>query len=174
MERTESIVIQVSPPDENNKIKEMEMFGWSLQSRQELGETYLNPWFIGRGYTMKQKISHVKLHFVRNLNLPNLNKIKEIESEYSSLIFPKPPAFGYYILCAFFSFWGGISLLDNLFKGLRDPIGFLSSFLFSGAFAGFGIWGFHQIKKKRQKNPEICIQNKRRKEKLIAKVAQLF
>lgn len=43
MERTESIVVQVSPEYENAKIKEMEMFGWNLQGRQEIheeGEAY--------------------------------------------------------------------------------------------------------------------------------------
>jgi hypothetical protein len=34
MERTESIVIQVAPSYENTMIKEMEMSGWNLQSRQ--------------------------------------------------------------------------------------------------------------------------------------------
>lgn len=36
MERTESTVIQVAPDYENDKIKEMEGFGWNLQGRQEV------------------------------------------------------------------------------------------------------------------------------------------
>ncbi len=38
MERTESIVIQVAPSYENTMIKEMEIFGWNLQSRKEIHE----------------------------------------------------------------------------------------------------------------------------------------
>lgn len=36
MERTESIVVQVAPDYENDRIKEMGMFGWNLQGRQEI------------------------------------------------------------------------------------------------------------------------------------------
>lgn len=49
MERTESIVVQVAPDYENAKIKEMEMFGWNLQCRQEIheeGEAYGRPSYI--------------------------------------------------------------------------------------------------------------------------------
>lgn len=95
MERTESIVVQVSPEYENAKIKEMEMFGWNLQGRQEIheeGEAYGRPsWLDKSEYVIKTKVYHyVKLHFVRSLSLPNLDKIQELENEYFGLY---PPAF---------------------------------------------------------------------------------
>jgi hypothetical protein len=36
MDRTESIVVSVSPANENSKIREMATFGWNLQGRQEV------------------------------------------------------------------------------------------------------------------------------------------
>ncbi|MDI6759864.1 MAG: hypothetical protein QMD05_03470 [Candidatus Brocadiaceae bacterium] len=93
MERTESIVVQASPQYENNKSKEMELFGWNLQNRQEIhekGDAYGRPSYIsGNTYITKTTIKHyVKLHFVRGLSLPNLDKIKKIETEYLNLPFP--------------------------------------------------------------------------------------
>jgi hypothetical protein len=97
MERTESIVIQVAPAYENIKIKEMEKFGWNLHGRQEInakGEAYSKPSYLDKStYLIKIEVyNYVKLHFVRSLSLPNLDKIKEIENEYFSLhspVFPR-------------------------------------------------------------------------------------
>src|SRR5947209_7421150 len=95
MERTESTVVQVAPSYENAKIREMEGFGWSLQGRQEiheegdaLGEV------IGTRYVVKTKVSHyVKLHFTRNQSLPNIGHLRQLETEYRGLPFPKVPTF---------------------------------------------------------------------------------
>jgi hypothetical protein len=96
MERTESIVIQVAPDYENDKIKEMQSFGWNLQSRQEMhveGDAEGRPSLTGSKYIVTTKVSHyVKLHFARDLNLPNLGEIKKIESEYFNLPFPEIPS----------------------------------------------------------------------------------
>lgn len=85
MGRTESIVIQVAPNYENEKIKEMERFGWSLENREELEKT-------GEAYTgTSNKITverYTKLHFAREKDLDNLDKIKELEEEYFSLTSP--------------------------------------------------------------------------------------
>lgn len=96
MERTESVVVQVAPDYENEKIKEMEIFGWNLQGRQEIheeGEAYGRPSYIDSNeYLIKTTVyRYVKLHFKRSLNLPNLEKIKELEEQYYSLSFPKFP-----------------------------------------------------------------------------------
>jgi len=87
MERTESTVVQVAPDYENAKIEEMQMFGWSLQSRQEIheeGDAYGRPSFLfDDEYIVKTKVYHyVKLHFVRSLGLPNLHEIRQLESKY--------------------------------------------------------------------------------------------
>jgi hypothetical protein len=174
MERTESIVIEVKSSDENSKIQEMEMFGWSLQSRQEIHQEYLSPWLIGGGYDIKRKALNVKLHFARSLNLINIDKIKKIESEYYSLTFPKPPAFIYYILYSFlllFGVIGLIGLLENLLRGTKNPI---NELLYQIGLGGFGGWKFYSIKEKRQIIPEVRKQNIRKREELISQMKSLI
>lgn len=94
MERTESLVVQVAPTFENEKIAEMETFGWNLQGRQEIheaGDAYGAPSVFSNTYVIKQRVSqYVKLHFVRSLTLPNLKEIRRIEEEYFNLPFPIP------------------------------------------------------------------------------------
>ena len=98
--RTESTIVQVPPSRENARIKVMEMFGWSLQNRQEMheegdshGKPSLLPSLEGRRqYVTTTSVSkYVKLHFTRSLGLPNLDRIKAIESEYFALPFPPIP-----------------------------------------------------------------------------------
>jgi zinc-ribbon domain len=100
--RTESIVLSVPPSFENECIKERELFGWNLQNRQEvIGHLRLaeTPDNLGHaiwqgaveGATGKKTLEYdhyVKLHFARSVALPNLSRIKQLESEYFSLPFP--------------------------------------------------------------------------------------
>jgi len=117
MERTESIVVEVSPAYENEKIKEMELFGWNLQGRQEImghlreAETsdnlFVAMWRGGaEGATGKKYYEYdhyVKLHLVRSLSLSNIEKIKQIESKYFTLPFPQLPSLtGPIIMMGFF------------------------------------------------------------------------
>jgi hypothetical protein len=119
MERAQSTIIQVAPQYENEKIREMELFGWSLQSRQEIhqeGDAYGRPSFTGSSYIIKVKVSHyVKLHFVRNVSLPNLPQIREIEDEYSNLAFPPLPSF---TVPAIFTAVGAFGVLGGLSSGM--------------------------------------------------------
>lgn len=103
MSRTESIVVSVPPALENAKIAEMSMFAWSLQSRQEivghirkdttsdgLVTAILRGAFEGAtSASTTEYVHYVKLHFVRELSLPDLQRIRQLESEYRSL--PAPP-----------------------------------------------------------------------------------
>lgn len=86
-QRTESEIVQVAPDYENAMIKHMELFGWSLQGRQEIheeGDTSGGPSFLGDEYVAKTRVSHyVKLHFSRSQGLPNLDKIRALETEYN-------------------------------------------------------------------------------------------
>lgn len=170
MERTESIVVQVVPDYENAKIKEMEMFGWNLQGRQEIheeGEAYGRPSYLDSStYVIKTKVSHyVKLHFVRSLSLPNLDQIKQIEQEYFNLPFPAPPTFKSFIWPALFVLFGIISLTNSEIEG-GIPL-----FLM---FSGLGGWWFYSKIKKRQKNIAICEQSIRGQEKLVNQLQSLF
>ena len=149
MERTESIVIQVAPSYENNKIKEMGMFGWNLQGRQEMheeGDAYGSPSAFGNSYVIKTKVSHyVKLHFVRSLNLPNLDKIKRIESQIDNLPFPEIPSTKKFM-------WPIILILIGVIN-LTNPDGGIPAFFIF--VLGGGFWLF-TVNKKRQANSNIC------------------
>jgi len=163
MERTESIVRQVAPSYENTMIKEMEIFGWNLQSRQEIheqGEAYGRPGYLDNStYVIKTKVSqYVKLHFIRMLNTANLDQIKQIESEYFNLPFPEPPPFKSFLWPLFFILCGIFSL-SNTKTG--DAIG---GFL---VCVGIGIvWLYFKIKK-RKTNIATCMQSVKRQEELV-------
>jgi hypothetical protein len=113
MERTESVIVQTAPDFENDKRREMATFGWNLQGRQEIheeGEAFGRPSYLDSStYLIKTTVHHyVKLHFVRGLNLPNLDKIRRVEKEYFGLPTPSFPAFvpGPAILLVFWwPFW---------------------------------------------------------------------
>ena len=112
MERTESFVVQVAPSYENAKIQQMEQFGWSLQGRQEMheeGDAEGAPSIFGDEYVIKTKVSHyVKLHFVRPLSIPNLDRIKLLEAQYFSLPFPNFPRLasgGWFLLMFWWFLW---------------------------------------------------------------------
>ena len=118
MERHESVVIQVSPSYENAKIKEMEIFGWNLQNRQEIhekGNAYAVPQFLDPSSYITGTVSvetevskYVKLHFTRSLSMLNLNKIKAFEEQYfnfPSPVFPKILPGGGCLLMFWYPFW---------------------------------------------------------------------
>ena len=106
MERTESVVVSVAPQYENEKIQEMGEFGWNLQGRQEvvghlreaetpdsLGAAMFRGAMEGATSTVTVTYDHyVKLHFVRDLNMPNIARIRELEGEYRSLHVPASPS----------------------------------------------------------------------------------
>jgi len=116
MERTESVVVAVSPDYENDKIKEMSVFGWNLQNRQEvighlreaeIPDSLAAAMFRGAvegatGTTTVEYDHYVKLHFVRDASLPNLAKIRELEREYFALPVPVFPSV--FPGCFFFAF----------------------------------------------------------------------
>lgn len=100
MDRTESRIIETIPQAENEVIKTMEKFGWSLHGRQEMrfeGNSVTKPdLFSGFGgvysYTTVVQIHHyTKLHFNRAVNTPNLDRIKILENEYFGMDLPQEP-----------------------------------------------------------------------------------
>jgi len=188
MERTESIVIQAAPSIENHKIAEMEIFGWNLHGRQEIheaGDAYVEPISSDSNtYVIKQKVSqYVKLHFTRSLSLPNLDEIRQIESEYFNLPFPPSPSQKGPIGCMAVSLLsllcttcGGISLLP---MGMSEnsttealPI-FL--FLVIVGLVGLvpGIFWYRSNKNKSETTMQICQQSAQRAQELIAQVKPL-
>lgn len=169
MERTESMVIQVAPDYENEKIKEMETFGWNLQGRQEFheeGDAYGRPSDFTNTYIIKTKVSHyVKLHFARSLSLPNLEQIKLIESAYLSLPFPVLPSVKSYLWPILFLFVGFFGFVD-------EPVGW--GFPLGGLMA-VGLGGLVLFAKimKRKKNLGICEQSLKQRDELFSQLQSL-
>jgi len=106
--RTESLSIQVHPQDEQQQINFMQNFYWSLLGSQEIKN--IDNRLERRGDTLYQvhKSEHyVKLVFSRDLEIPNLDKIKKLETEFFALEKPKFPK-----LFPIFPWWAwGISAL---------------------------------------------------------------
>lgn len=190
MERTESIVVQVAPSYENERITEMEKFGWNLQGRQEIhemGNAYVRP--EGDTYVIKQQVSHyVKLHFIRSLNLPNLDEIKRIESEYFNLPFPPSPSqtwpigcIGVSLLLTMCTACSGIGLLLFGMSENRNSITEMmpiAIFLVSGMLPGLaglvpGIFWYRSNSKKKEIALQICQQSAEKVRELMTLVKPL-
>lgn len=174
MERTESIVVQVAPDYENTKIKEMEMFGWNLQSRQEIheeGEAYGRPSFLDSDeYIIKTKVSHyTKLHFVRSLSLPNLDQIKRIESEYFSLPFLSPPSWKGPII--FIAAWLLVigPVLTAIIASVAEMLGVVLYFV--GIALG-SLWIYSTVKKRKAAR-QSCEQSAHRARELVGQLEAL-
>ena len=170
MDRTESTVIQVAPAYENEKIKEMERFGWSLQGRQEMheeGDAYGRESFSGSSYIITTKVKHyVKLHFVRSVSMKRLPEIKEIETEYNSLPFPTAGiSKGPFILAGV----GNLAIVGGL-AGNPSAGGFFSPVLL--LLLPAGIWFFFQMQRS-QKNGGIRAQSARRRDELFSQLSAL-
>jgi len=151
MEQTESTIVQVAPDYENDKIKEMEAFEWNLQGRQEIhekGEVFGRPSYVDSStYVVKTTVyKYVKLHFVRPKNLPNINRIHELENEYQALPFPPSPGgLVWPVLFTLMPIPGGIAMLsDSHGPGLAGLI----------VVAGWIALGIYWIKKRTQKRGE--------------------
>ncbi|MDP1814639.1 MAG: hypothetical protein Q8K92_09355 [Leadbetterella sp.] len=163
--RTESIVIQVAPNYENEKIKEMEMFGWDMHGRQEIhqqGDAYGRPSYLDNStYLIKTKVSsYVKLHFIRQLSLPNIDKIKQIESEYFDVSFPALPSTASYILPTILILVGLMLVLDSGAPGLVALL----------LLGGGGGYLFYSNIKTRNKNLKLCAQGAAKQAEIITKL----
>jgi len=121
MERFESKVIRVSPSKESIRIEEMAIFGWSLQSRQDVVKPVGASSTITEGEveTDIHSTHHVALHFVRPLSLPHLEELKQLEFEYFHSSPPSPPrgAEGGGCLCLLFGLGCVISGIALLIEG---------------------------------------------------------
>ncbi len=123
MARTESLSIQVHPNDEQQQINFMQHFFWNLLSSQEIKN--IDNRLESRGDTIYQvhKSEHyVKLVFSRDIETPNLDKIKKLESEFFGLEQPKHPK-----LFPVLPWWGWA--ISVLFYGVGLVIWLLYFFL---------------------------------------------
>ena len=161
MERTESLVVQAAPSFEQDKIEEMEAFGWNLHGRQEIHEEGDAQGYIdGNKYVVKTKVKHyVKLHFVRSLSLLNLNKIQEIESEYNSLPFPTPPRLKWPIGLT------AVCIFGLILRNPYDPVGARITFVVLTALCGY--WVFRRLQKRKEATA-LCEESAARAITLLA------
>jgi len=92
MARTESKSVQVHPTDEQNQIDLMQRFHWNLQNSQEIKtkDSHLEE----RGdaiYSVTESEHYIKLLFTRDIDTPNIDKLKKLEEEYFFVQFPSKP-----------------------------------------------------------------------------------
>jgi hypothetical protein len=196
MERTESKVLSVAPHSENDAIKEMSLFGWNLQGRQEilgpLREAETPNSLLGSiGRSVGEEITgkktyqydhYVKLHFVRDLGLPNLPRIKELEQEAHNLPSPENPSLRgpYFILvCGY----GGLILgflmaVTALFLKGTESSGVLAFGLFVALVSVAYIYGgkkwLKSRKQKQQSAQAIREQSQRRAEEIGKELSSLL
>lgn len=104
MARTESKSIQVHPYDEQAQIELMQRFHWNLLNSQEIKN--IDNRLERRGDSIYQTSNtehYVKLVFSRDLDLPNIDEIKQLEQEFFSLPYPDyPRAFGCFMAIGLF------------------------------------------------------------------------
>jgi len=94
MARTESKSMQVHPDNEQELIELMQKFHWSLLSSQEINvkDSHLKEnWSGDKIMSVTETEHYIKLVFSRDLDLPDLKEIKQIENKYFSLPLPDYP-----------------------------------------------------------------------------------
>lgn len=135
MARTESKVMQVHPNDEQQVINLMQRFHWSLLNAQEikLRDSHLESSYTGDIKSVTVTEHYIKLSFSRDIDLPNLDKVKRLENQFFSLpqpYYPKlfPISIWLWIILAFFYGIGIIGWLIYFFvsytpkKELADKV----------------------------------------------------
>lgn len=170
LEKNESIAIDVTQRYENEIVKEMEMFGWKIQNHQEIhkkGKAYGRTINIyNQNHVIKTKVSkHIRLHFHRSLELPNIDKIRRIESAIFALPFPEPPTEKSFLWPILFACIGGLILLANP-NSAKNIFGII-------VIVGWSIWWFYSKVKRQDEMLEICEQSINRKLELIRQLETL-
>jgi hypothetical protein len=183
MERTESSVVQVAPQYENEKIHEMQGFGWNLQGRQEVhqeGEAYGRPSYTDSStYIIKTKVhSYVKLHFVRALDLPHLNEIRQLEAEYFGQSFAQPPGMAVPGCFTLFGIVGVIVFAGMALSGTNSPPfqggGAACGVLMYVVWVALGVFWWRSRTAKRQRILEANSRSAARMAEIRASVAQFL
>ncbi len=84
---SESKILQVAPSDENALIRCQECFGWSLLGSQEMvveGDSEVKLDWSERPVKTTKIQKYVKSHFSRSLDIPNLDKLRNLEAQFHS------------------------------------------------------------------------------------------
>ena len=114
MARTESKSFQCHPDDAQRQIDVHQKFHWSLLSSQDVKTSTQG---IEKGsflddnvYSVRRTEHFVKLTFSREIDLPNLNEIKKLESAYFGLPTPYYPS----LFPIHIGLWGVLTLIYGL------------------------------------------------------------
>ena len=88
----ETKVETIAPSGEQRKIEEKACFGWRLKSSQEINskESHLEQDGLYGIKSVTTKENYVKLVFERDKDMPNYNKIVELENKYYNNLYSKP------------------------------------------------------------------------------------
>ena len=126
MARTESKSVSVAPAMEQEAIQKHEMFGWTLLSSQEVlsKESHLKE-KGGDLWSVTTTTNYVKLVFQRDVEMPLISEIKELEEQYweNYRIYQNYPSIipGKFILIAggLITVGGVVSIFEyGFFKGI--------------------------------------------------------
>ena len=164
MARTESFSIQVHPNDEQNQINLMQRFHWNLLSSQEIKT--VDSSLEKRGdkiYSVTKSENYIKLVFQRDLDVPNINKIKELESEYFSLEYPPKPSVIKPIPIAFV-----ISIIIGII--LESAVGEILGWITVILGTGLGVYITINNVNKRKQLTELYASNNSRREDILLEV----
>lgn len=124
MARTESKTHKVHPDYEQNTIDLMQRFHWNLASSQDVKTQTAHVERNGDDLVQVKETEHfVSLVFSRDMDTPNLPRLRELESEFFQIDYPSKPTlkapivtasiFGFMALGAFNggSIGGGLAML---------------------------------------------------------------
>jgi hypothetical protein len=92
MTRTESKTMKVHPDNEQSTIDVMQRFHWSLANSQDVKNqtSYLKR--DGENLVQVKETEHfVNLMFSRDMDTPNLARLKALEAEYLGAVLPEKP-----------------------------------------------------------------------------------
>lgn len=101
--RVENKVMNVHPREEQSVIDLMSHFRWRLQSSDPVFNQDTHEEVRGdKLYSVTETVNYVHLVFARDLDEPNLDRIRALEREYFSIVFPNVPGYVMPILLGIF------------------------------------------------------------------------
>ena len=114
MARTESKTLTCHPDAERDVIDTHQKFHWSLLNSQDVKTKTTGVekggWLDDNLYSVTRTEHYVKLSFSRDLDTPNLNEIKKLESAYFGLPSPYYPS----LFPIHIGLWGVLTLIYGL------------------------------------------------------------
>ncbi len=172
MARTESKSITVAPTEEQEAITKHELFGWTLQSSQEVlsQESHLKD-EGGDLWSVTTTTNYVKLVFSRDMEIPRLAEIRKLEEEYwrNLRVYKQYPSFipgkAILIICGVPLAAGIISLSDG---EVLTGLAFLAFSI--GVFCARHFLFYTPKKKKAEEALQVCLKIEKNVDEIFATV----